>query len=217
MTQALEPLNTEPPAIEPGWMELRGGHCSLYHGLGSSEDVDYQMPLALTPLEDATVSLRLSLSPGQRHFLAARAISAAGIEEQNTHVVCCAEVDQAHVLLPPPLGVTSDLAAWCEPQGGVVIGFSYRPPLGYAAAEEFEVLGDGGSGSLDLQTPIATVPAQPSQPTAPAESQDYEVVVAADVLPAMFAVRPCAGGRKGPVGRTVTVTAGVPPGPVILL
>ncbi|MCJ7545018.1 MAG: hypothetical protein MUP47_10755 [Phycisphaerae bacterium] len=216
MIYALEPLPIEPPGIEPAGLELTGAHCRLYHGLGSSESIDYQIPVALAPPGDASVALPLGLWPGQDHFLAARAVSAAGVEEQNTHIVCCAEVDEAGDLRPAPLGAVSDLTAGAEPQGGIVVGFSYRPPLGYAAGDEFQVLSDRGTGCLDLQTPIATVPARSSWATVPGQSQDYETVVPADVLPAMFAVRACANGRQGPLGQPVTVTAMAPPGPVIL-
>lgn len=129
------------------------------------------------------------------------------MEEQNTHVVCCAEVDQSGQLLPASLGAVSDLTAWGEPGGGAVLGFSYQAPPGYAEADQFEVLSDRGTGQWDLQTPIATVPARPSEPTVRGELQDYEAVVPADVLPAMFAVRACANGRRGPVGPPVTVPA----------
>ncbi len=197
-------------------MEVAPGHCCLYHGLGSRENVDYQTPLAWAPLDDWTGPVGLELSPNERHFLAARAVSAGGVEEQNTHVLCCVEVDEAGQLLPTALGPVSDLTAKAEPEGGVVIGYSYRPPPGCAQAEQFEVLSDGGSGSLDLQTPIAVIPARVDSAGAPGASQDYEAVVWADGLPAMFAVRACAVGRCGPIGPTVTVLAPVPPAPAVL-
>ncbi len=199
MSKPAEPFLIEPPETEPGWMECHGGHYRLYHGLGDSGNIDYTSPVAWMTGDILTFSLLLPLGDGERHFLAARAVSPAGVEEQNTHVVCCVEVDQASRLLPPPLVAVSELTAGLLPEGFTHVGFSYRPPPGYAAAEQFEVLSDHGSGALDLQTPLTTIQA--------GTLQDYEVAVPADVLPAMFAVRACSQGRQGPVGLPVTVTA----------
>jgi hypothetical protein len=202
MPYSTEPFLIEPLAIEPGWMETHPGHYRIYHGLGDSGNIDYTSPIALAAGDSPTASLVLPLAYGQRHFLAARAVSPVGVEEQNTHVVCCAEVDSSGRLLPPPLAAVSELTACLWPEGLISVGFSYRPPPGYAAAEQFEVLSNRGSGVLDLQTPLATIQA--------GVLAEYEAAVPADILPAMFAVRVCSQGRKGPVGLTVTVTSPQP-------
>jgi hypothetical protein len=196
-------------------MEPREGHWRVYHGLGGTEAIDYDAPVALAPLGSESVSVSLSAAPGQRHFFAARAVSAAGVEEQNTHAVCCAQVDEAGELLPAPLAAASDLTAWAEPGGGVVIGFSYQPPPGFAGAECFEVLSDGGGGQLDLDDPIATLPALPPRADPVVAKADYEAVVSVSMRPVMLAVRACADGRDGPVGLPVTVPASAPPGPAV--
>jgi hypothetical protein len=211
----MEPFLIEPLDVEPGWMDASGGHCRLYHGLGSRGAIDYDTPVALVPPDSASVSVALSAVAGERHFLAARAVSAAGVEEQNTHVVCCVEVDDAGQLLPAPLGAVSDLTAWTEPGGGIVVGFSYQPPPGFVAAEHFEVLSDGGSGQLDLDTPITTIPALPPEAHLPTAKHDYEAVVPVTSLPVLLAVRACADGRSGPVGLPVAVPAAAAPGPVV--
>lgn len=190
-------------------MEDSGGHCRIYHGVGDSRSIDYATLVAVAPLDSSTVSLALPLSYGQWHFLAARAVSAAGVEEHNTHVVCCAEVDETGVLAAPPLAAVTDLTAWADTDGEVVVGFSYQPPPGYAPAEQFEVLSDRGTGALDLQTPVETV--------SPGVSADHEAVVVADVLPALFAVRACANGRHGPVCAPVVVIAPQPQTPTVVL
>ncbi|MGA2265401.1 MAG: hypothetical protein ABSH10_03110 [Phycisphaerae bacterium] len=202
MVLSIDPILIEPPAIEPGWLECRGVSYRLYHSLADSEAIDYATPITLVAAEDPTVSVALPIAYGEKHFLAARAVSAAGAEEQNTHVVCCVEVDQAGRLLPPPSDAVSDLTAVLGPEGLVTVSFTYRPSPPYAAAERFEVLSDRGTGTLDPVNPVATVAANPSA--------DYEATVPADVLPAMFAVRAVAGGRSGPTGSPVTVTAPQP-------
>jgi len=214
MPELIDPFWMEALAIEPGWMEPREGHWRVYHGLGDSRAIDYEAPVALAPLGGESVSVSLSAAPGERHFFAARAVSAAGVEEQNTHAVCCMEVDEAGELLPAPLAAVGDLTAWAEPGGGVVVGFSYQPPPGFAAAEHFEVLSNGGGGQLDLDDPVATLPAL-AQADLPVAKGDYEAVVSVSVRPVMLAVRACADGRGGPIGLPVTVPASAPPGPVV--
>jgi hypothetical protein len=208
MSLFVDPILIEPPVIEPGWLECRGVSYRLYHGLADSEAIDYAAPIALVAADHLAVSLLLPLAYGEKHFLAARAVSAAGVEEQNTHVVCCVEVDPDGRLLPPPPAEVSDLTAALGPEGFVIVSFAYRPPPGYAAAEQFEVLSDRGTGTLDLENPVAAIAAGPSA--------DYEAAVAAGVLPAMFAVRAVAGGRSGPIGSPVTVTA-PQPDPLVIL
>ena len=189
-------------------MESSGGQLRIYHGLGSAEEIDYATPVAVAGEDDTYVSLLLAMAAGDRHFLGARAVSVAGIEEQNTHVVCWAEVDQAGSLLPPPLARPDNLTARALGNAVLAIGFSYYSAPPYVAAESFEVLSDGGTGQLDMDNPVAVAPAR--------QSGEYNVQVSAEVLPARFAVRARVGEHLGPLSAVLFVPLDDPPAPRVM-
>ncbi|MHC4981552.1 MAG: LamG-like jellyroll fold domain-containing protein [Planctomycetota bacterium] len=174
-----------------------GGY-NIYRGNGGPEAVDWAAPVAYTRVADTTVTAPLAAKYGESYVFAARALSAAGIEERNTSVLAYAEVDELGELLPAPLERANDLSSKVLADGSVILSFSYRSSPGCQQPEAFHVYSDNGTGTLDLDTPVATVTS-----FAP-DQQDFEVVVVPASLPAKLTVRAYAGQRNGPLSTVVT-------------
>ncbi len=102
----------------------------IYHGLTSVQSVDWLSPIGFLPEGNQRVSFPLTMAPGEKHVLAVRRVSAAGIEEQSTHVWTLAQIDDQGNLLPPPLPEVQDLTIT---QTGQEITLSFtcvvQPPL----------------------------------------------------------------------------------------
>jgi len=113
--------------------------------------------------------------------------------------------------LPPPLLRPVDVTATLLPDSTVLLGFSlYRRP-GMGTPTTAEVCTDRGTGVIDMETPVATIDVSDIQQTS------FQTLVAAQALPAQFAVRARKDSQTGPLSHAVTVRAArTPPPPTIL-
>lgn len=187
-----------------------GGY-DLYSGIGTPEAIDREQPTAYLREGEQTRALQFAMIPGIKYVLSARAVSPSGVQECNSHVLAYAEIDDLGQLSPPPLSRNTDVTAKRHRDGYVVVGFSYRADFGFAAADAFDILSDSGTGTLNLDTPVANVSDVDPRQT------EFEVVVPAAALPAMFSVRARVGDQTGPISRIVTVAAGPAASPPTLL
>ena len=187
-----------------------GGY-NLYHGLGGPEAINWTSPITFARAGVGQLTVPLTLEPGIKHVLTARAVSERGVEERNTRVLTYAEVANDGTLLAPPLARPSDLTAALQPNGAVLVGFSCYSAPGADVASEFEILTDRGTGVLDIEEPIASISSNDGHQT------DFEALIIPEALPAKFAVRGREGDRSGPLSRTVTVRPPETPEPPVLL
>ena len=187
-----------------------GGY-NVYRGLGGIESIDWQGPVACARSGEAALSVYGELTPGLRYVFAARAVSAEGVEEGNTHVVAYAELDEQGGLLPAPLARPIEQTAEAQPDGTLLVGFSYAPPVGFAEADGFDLLGNGGTGEPDLESPLATVDGAADGQT------DFEVSISRPEVPTLLACRARSGEQLGPVGEALCVPAPDAPSPAELL
>ena len=155
--------------------------------------------------------MHCGLTPALRYVFGARAVSAAGVEERNTHVVAYAEVDEQAELLPAPLARPTELTAEGVSDGTLLVGFSYAPPVGFAEADGFDLLSDGGTGELDLENPLATIDGSADGQT------DFEVSISRPEAPTLLACRARSGEQVGPVNEPLLVPAPEAPSPAELL
>lgn len=156
-------------------------------------------PVAHTPPGGGEVDLPASLQPGRSYVLAARAVSAAGVAEHNTHVVRRFRVDESGELradLAPPV----DLAARPRADGTVCLEWTAAAEAGRDEPTGFEVVSDGGSGSFDDAVALVCVPAEPGR-------SEYQAAFDPGPLPARLAVRAVAGGAAGPLRAAVLLPA----------
>ncbi len=183
---------------------------NVYRGLGGIEGIDWEKPVAYLRADQDSIAFNQDLLPGRRYVYAVRAVSSAGVEECNTCVIIYVQTDDQGNLLPAPLSRPMDLTADVQ-QGSLLIGFSYYAPLGFAEADGFDVLGDNGTGQLDLDNPVATV----------ARSQhdrfDFEVSIDSPDTSVLLAVRPRQDQRTGPMSEILFVPLSTAPAPAQIL
>jgi len=188
-------------ALTPPFDLFASGYL-FYRGLGLPANIDYSTPIGYAPPGTTQIVLQDNeISQGQRIWFGLRAVSSSGLEETNCHALACAELDAGDCLLPAPLDLATDLSATVLADGSVVLGFSYLPQAGYAAAETFEVFTDHGTGVFDLESPVAALSQVAS------DQVELEVVLTAPTLPGKFAVRPSNGSRVGQLSRALHVAA----------
>jgi len=188
-----------------------GGYYDIFRGVASPAAIDWHSPIASVPAGTGqAVLVGLGHEIGVQYLYGIRAVSEAGIEECGTQAVACVELDAEGQLLSPPLARPEELTVRLTREGMILLGFSHQVPPGYAAAELFDVFSDGGSGELDLQTPLATVP------NAPGRASDHEVCLPAIEFPLKLAVRARSGQRTGPLSSVITVAV-EEPSPAIVL
>ena len=179
---------------------------NVYRGIGGPEQIDWNNPVAyLRPSEEA-ISFAQTLLPAQRYIYGVRTVSGGGLEERNTHVVTYVEIDGNGNLLPPPLARPEEVTATVQTDGNILMGFSYRAPLGYTSADGFDILSDHGTGRLDLENPVATIDEVDDAQC------DFEISIEGPQTPLLLAVRPRYEDRTGPLSRTVFVSSSSPPG-----
>ncbi len=182
---------------------------NIYHGVGSADAIDYSAPMAYLHENQQTVDVPLELAAGRRHYLAARAVSSASVEENNTHIITCARADAQGVMLGEPLPTPTDLVVDVLSPGRVAIGFVCRVEPGLARPEAFEVLSDNGSGQLDADNPVASIPAADDREVFMAQATDL-------TLPAKLAVRCRRDGHTGELSQTVNAAWPTPAPPAVL-
>jgi hypothetical protein len=178
------------------------GLYNIYAG-PSPEAIDYDTPIGFAALGAESAAVSVLLQPGERQFFAARRVSSAGIEEQGSQAIACAEVDEAGNLLPPPLPTAYDLVAGAGADLTVRLGFSFHVPPGFAVPECLEILTDQRTGSLDNASPAAALSVIDPGP------RDYQVALPCPLLPVRLAVRGRAGSRRGPLVQ-IAVNARLP-------
>jgi len=181
----------------------------LYHGLGGLADVDLSAPVAWLAASGQPQQVSLQLVAGQTNVLVARAVSTSGLEEQSACAATSVLVGQDGSLLGGALAAAVDVTVELVESATALLGWTVTTPPGFAEPTQFEVYGDGGSGRLDLQTPLAVVDRDPQQ-------LDLQVRLAVTQLPMRFAVRARRGDQLGPLSRTVTLTPPAIPQPQLL-
>jgi hypothetical protein len=191
-----------------GWHFRGGGGFLVFQGPGGAQAIDWDTALAGAGQDCAQASLRLPLPPGEIHALGARRLSAGGVLESSRGTYVLLRTDQAGNL-SGPLAPAQDLSVRSLAAGKILLEFSYRPPTGYTQPTGFDILADAGSGTLDPQHPVATVPAASGQ-------TEYSCTLAPAARPTVLGVRPTAVNHDGPPA-FVTVPASAPlQSPVIL-
>lgn len=197
-----ETLESRRPRLE---IEYRQTGYRLYAGDGGPEDVDWTEPIAVFPPGETTAALSLPLLPGRTRTLAARRVSEAGVEEHSTHVFTPVEIDAEGALLPPPLPRAFDLSFERVAADRIRLGFSHEPVLGQAEPTAWEIFGDSGTGTMNLQTPEATISEHV------AGRREFIVELSAPTFPRQWAVRARRDERVGPLSPVLLVPAGPSP------
>ncbi len=172
---------------------------SVYHGLGGPEAIDWSTPVACIRAGYLSQTTQLTLAPGQKHVFGIRSISAAGIAEDNSHILTTAELDDQGNLLGSPLSKVTELTGRILADNSLRLEFSYLPMIGTDSPDSLEIYTDSGSGSMDIDNPISIA-------TYIAGKVDFEVKLPSPVLPASFAVRAIRAAQPGPLSKSIRLS-----------
>lgn len=182
-----------------------GGY-NLYRG-DSRETIDWDTPVAYARPGTSQFDMQLPLLVGQRHVLAIRAVSQAGIEEASRDVLTYVEIDGQGMLTAAPPAMVEQLTADPLADDELLVGFTCRRQPGRQMPTAFDILTDHGAGPLDLDNPLATITVVDSN------QADYQTVVSLGSLPAGLAVRPRAGDTLGSASAVIVVRPTSQPSP----
>jgi len=130
---------------------------NIYHASGPDpEALDYGDPdLRLGPA--VTQVATDVLLPGAVHWFGIRPVDARGIESPTAQDEVRLELDEQGQKVPDrPAGILQ-LSAKPLPQGLVALQWRWRAGLAGALPQAFRVFGDGGTGTIDYQTPLGEV------------------------------------------------------------
>lgn len=181
---------------------------NIYLGQGDLAAVDWSNPVAHVGPAGGDVSVHLPAQAGQAYTLAARAVSAAGVEECNTHVIL-ALVGAADGRLIQRLDAPTDVCALLTGRS-VSLAFRFTRSQGAAAPESFDVFTDGGTGSMNLNSAVASL-SLAGQPEG-----CFSIVFEASTLPAGFAVAARRGDQTGSPSSVVQLATANPTAPTFL-
>ena len=181
-----------------------GGY-NIYWGEGGAEDVDFDTPLGCMRADQSALTIGQSLDRLRTHVFVARAISPEGQEEHNTHVLAHVKLDEQGQLTPVPLARVNDLTVEAVSNDLLLIAFSHVAPAGFAVADGFDLVSDGGTGQLDLESPVGAIDEVVAGQT------EFEITLSRPVWPLRLAVRTRNGADLGPLSEVVLVGAPDPP------
>jgi len=173
---------------------------NIYQGGADTRSIDWANPIACSRPGESQVNISMNLQPDKTCVLAARAVSASGIEETNHHAIAFVEVDGEGQLSEAPLAAPCELTARLVSPNLARVGFSCYPSPGQRRPSLFEIFTDSGTGTIELQSPAATIEANSAQ-------TDFSVTVEAPLLPCKFAARARLGEVSGPLTHAVTLHA----------
>ena len=183
----------------------------IHFGLGDPAGIDWETPIASGTPGQETIDVAVALEANRRYLFAARNVSDADVKEHGVRAMAVVEVDEAGQLKPAPLPRPLALAIESADAESVRLSFACRAPLGFDAPETFEILSDGGTGTLDEENPVAVLSDLQAQQT------DFVVSVPVASRPAKLAIRATRSSRNGPRSRILTIPAETSPSvPVVL-
>jgi hypothetical protein len=171
----------------------------IYLGDGGVEDINWDTPIAFAPEDTSQVNIPVSFEPNRRYALATRRVSAAGVEEHNTHVVTILETSADGILQPAPLPRPFDLSFERVNADTIRLGFSCDVPLGFSEPMEFRIYGDGGTGEMDFETPVATMTEHV------AGRREFVIELSITSLPMQLASQAWREGRSGSVSSILMI------------
>ena len=152
------PFGALPPAALPGWATAGSGGYLAYVAPGNGPgDVDFSAPAGFAQAGQPVAYVRgYSFAPDVRHVIALRAVSDAGIEEENLAAFCTLTIDGDDVVAgsrPNALLVASAAQA---AGGAVDVAVAYSRLGELAAAARIDVAAFDGD-RVDWETVLGTV------------------------------------------------------------
>jgi len=164
MTKAAIPFGSLPPAATPGWATAGSGGYLAYVAPGNGPgDVDYSAPSGFAQAGQPIAYVRgYSFAADVRHVIALRAVSDAGIEEENVTAFCTLTIDGGGELAGSRPNALLSASAAQAPGGMVDVAVAYSRLGELAAAARIDVANFAGD-RVDWETILGTVALGPAQ------------------------------------------------------
>jgi len=160
---------------------------NLYRG-DSLRDIDYSTPIGRCRSAGPMATFaNVELPFDQTSYLGVRTMSQVGVEETNTDRVTAITLDAQGDVMGNPIPGVDQLDVREMTDGGFVLGFMWVDPAG-GTADRFEVFSDEGTGTLQTQTPVATLTSR--------GSGEYVTRLAPSVRPGMYGVQVVSGSSR---------------------
>jgi len=130
----------------------------LYRAIGPGpEALDYNVPFARVG-PGVTQTETAALEPDAVHWFGVRPVDVGGVESPVAQCEARLELDESGQRVPDrPAGVL-DLDARARPLGAVRLSWRYRIGITGVVPPAFKIFGDGGSGTINYDSPLGEVP-----------------------------------------------------------
>jgi hypothetical protein len=160
---------------------------NLYRG-DSARDMDYSAPVGRCRSAGPSATFaNVELPLSQTSYLGVRTMSQVGVEETNTDRVTAITLDAQGNVTANPVACVNELNVRELAGGGFVLGFVWTDVAG-GSADRFEVFSDAGTGTLQTQTPVATLTSR--------GSGEYATRLAPSLRPGMYGVQAARGSSR---------------------
>ena len=137
-----------------------GGGYNLYRGLASARQIDWHDPVGAAGQNHTTIRNfpDRGHDPDLVYYYAVRAVSPGGVEQDSRDEIARLAFDANGQAILPSVESPSDLRI--EPlQGGRFrLSWYYRASKPAAGPKEFRIYTNDGTGAVDYDTPVTTVP-----------------------------------------------------------
>lgn len=156
MTSAAFKLGT---VMTQGWFWVRRNGCAVVYRGASLGDIDFSRILCVVESEAREFSLPayLSYAPGSVHCYLVRRFNSCGYREQTTAAAVMVRITPDGQLAKPSPNPVVGLRGEQAGPGKLRLVWFYSPLDQPVTPEHFDIYWDGGSGQVDLQSPIATI------------------------------------------------------------
>ncbi len=157
MTSAALKLGT---VLTQGWFWVRHNGCAVVYRGANLGDIDFSRILCVLEPGTREFSLPayLSHAPGSAHCYLVRRFNSCGHREQTETAAVIVRITPDGKLAKPSPNSVLGLGAEQVGAGKLRLTWFYSPLDQNATPGYFDIYWDGGSGQIDLQSPIATIP-----------------------------------------------------------
>ncbi|HNX26594.1 MAG TPA: hypothetical protein PKK48_04230 [Phycisphaerae bacterium] len=169
---------------------------NVYLGNGAQSDIDYSQIYAALPISTTDFEIKIPNQPDFTRVMCVRKTSEYGMEETRGRIVMLESDSDGLINLQLP--IPYDLTTRETGENNVELSFSCFVDEGQEQPSLFEILGDNGSGKIDIANPLAEIPFNNDE-------REYSVIITAATRPAIFAVRAKLENRKGKQTDAITV------------
>ncbi len=158
MTKAAIPFGALSPAALPGWATAGSGGYLAYVGPGNDPaDVDFSAPAGFAQAGQSMAYIRgYTFAPAVRHVVALRAVSDAGVEEENVTAFCTLTVSESGVLAGSRPNAMLSASASPAAGGMIDVAVAYSRLGELAAASRIDVAAFAGD-HVDWATVLGSV------------------------------------------------------------